>query len=337
MRGLILFTIAGAVAAAQDWIAMGAGGSVSTPANGGVEFKYELGKKQFAAAVLPANDSLASMKSLRFRAKTDHDTTVGVLLSERKPGGGNYSATFWSPAGVWQQIELTPRDFELSDGPNDPKDPDGKLDLDQVEGIGIVDLAILFENAAERDKIVVTKATPGAHTILIDNFEVRSTGPAATRNTIDAFDRGFLQWMTPGGMALKFVPETGPLGAPSLKATYEETSGPFAFLVRRVGGLDLAKAKHLTFDIASENEATIMVALEMKQGARYHQTIYPPAGRKVFHVDLSLGDFERESETGPEKFDPSQWKTIGLTDITGATGGGTSANTFWLGNLRVKE
>src|SRR5260370_1242559 len=118
MRGLILFTIAGAVAAAQDWIAMGAGGSVST-ANGIVEFKYELGKKQFAAAVLPAGDSVASMKSLRFRAKTDHDTTVGVLLSERKPGGGNYSATFWSPAGVWQQIELTPGDFELSDGPTD--------------------------------------------------------------------------------------------------------------------------------------------------------------------------------------------------------------------------
>jgi hypothetical protein len=244
---------------------------------------------------------------------------------------------FWSPAGMWQQIELTPRDFELSDGPTDPKDPDGKLDLDQVEGIGMIDLAIYFENAVERDKIVVTKATPGSHTILIENFEVRSIGPTSAPNTIDAFDRGFLQWMTPGGMSLRFVPETGPLGEPSLKATYEETSGPFAFMARRVGGLDLAKAKRLTFDLASENEATIMVALETKQGGRYHQTIYPPAGRKVFHVDLNLGDFERETDTGPEKFDPSQWKTIGFTDISGAIGGGTSANTFWLGNLRVKE
>ncbi len=61
------------------------------------------------------------MKSLRFRARTDHDTTIGVVLSERKPGGGNYVAMFWSPANSWQQVELTPRDFALSDSPTDPK------------------------------------------------------------------------------------------------------------------------------------------------------------------------------------------------------------------------
>jgi hypothetical protein len=101
----------------------------------------------------------------------------------------------------------------------------------------------------------------------------------------------------------------------------------------RVASLNLAKAKHLTFDIASENETTLLIALEMKQEARYHLTIYPPAGRKIFHVDLSLDDFERESGTGPEKFDPSRWKSIAITDISG----GNSANAFWLGNVRVKD
>jgi hypothetical protein len=332
MCRLFLFAITAAAAVAQTWVAMGAGGSVSTAADGALEFKYEQGTKQFAAAVLPSGDSLAAMKSLRFRAKTDHDTTVGVLLSERKPGGGNYVALFWSPANQWQQIELTPRDFDLSDSPTDPVDADGKLDLDQVEGIAVFDLAHFLEGAMDREKVVVTKST-GAHTILIDNFEVRTSAPARAENTIDAFDRGFLQWMTPGGMTLKFVSETGPLGEPSLKATYQDSSGPYAVLVRRVSGLDLSKAKRLSFDIASENEATILVALEMKQGARYNLTIYPPAGRKVFHVDLSLGDFERESGTGPEKFHPSSWKSIAMIDVSGAN----SANTFWLGNVRVKD
>jgi len=300
---------------------MGAGGSVDTAANGAVEFKYQLGTKKFAAAVLPVDDSFASMKSLRFRIRTDHDTTVGVLLSERKPGGGNYAALFWSPANAWQQIELTPRDFDLSDGPTDPVDADGKLDLDQVEGVAIFDFSNFLQGSAS-----------GAHSILIDNFEVWETAHAPAQNTIDAFDRGFLQWMTPGGMTLKFVPEAGPLGEPSVMASYPESTEPYAAMMRRVGSLSLGKAKRLTFDIASENEATILVAVEMQKGPRYHLTIYPPAGLKVFHVDLSLDDFEHENNAGPEKFDPSRWKSITFADISG----GGSANSFWLGNLRVK-
>lgn len=318
MRGIFLFLIAGALAASQSWIAMGLGGAVNTAPNGAVEFKYQLGAKLFAAAVLPVDESFASMKSLRFRVRADHDTTLGVLLSERKPGGGNYAALFSSPANVWQQIELTPADFELSDGPNDPKDADGKLDLDQVEGVAIFDFANFIAASA-----------PGAHSISLDNFEVRTTAPPQI--AIDTFDRGFLLWMTPGTMTLKLVPETGPLGEPSLKATYSQTTEPFAAVVRRVGNLDLSKAKRLTFDIASENEATILIALETKQGPRYNLTIYPPAGRKIFHVDLSLDDFERENG-GSEKFAPSRWKSIAVADISG----GNAQNTLWLGNLRAK-
>lgn len=331
MRGLLLFAITGAAAAAQTWIAMGAGGAVSTGPNGSVEFKYDLTSKQLAAAVLPAGESFAAMKSLRFRARTDHDTTIGVLLSERKPGGGNYVAMFWSPASSWQQVELTPRDFSLSDSPTDPKDADGKLDLDQVEGVAIFDLAGVFERALDREKVVVTAAS-GAHSLLIDNFEVRTTAPAPAENSIDRFDRGFLQWMTPGGMTLNFVPDAGPLGEPSLKATYADSSGPYPVLVRPVGGMDLSKAKRLMFDLASENGATIVIAVEMKEGGRFHFEINPRGG-KVFHADVSLNDFEPEGEGGPERFDPARWKTITLADISG----GNTPNTFWLGNLRVKE
>jgi hypothetical protein len=332
MRGIFLFAITAVSASAQTWVTMGAGGSVHTTSDGTIDFNYELGTKQFAATVLPTDAAFAAMKSLRFRAKTDRDTTVGVVLSERKPGGGNYVALFWSPANVWQQIELAPGDFDVADAPTDPVDADGKLDLDQVEGIAIFDFAHFLEQAIDREKVVVATAT-GAHAISIASFEVRTTGPAAAENTIDRFDRGFLQWMSPGGMTLKFVPETGPLGEPSLKATYSETSGPYALVMRRVGNRDFSKAKHLTFDIASENEATLLVSLEIKQGARYHLTINPPAERKVFHVDVSLDDFEKDSGAGPEKFDPSRWKSIAIIDVTGASG----SNTFWLGNLRVRD
>jgi hypothetical protein len=319
------------IASGQEWMAMGTGGSVRASAQGAVELSYEA--SQFAAAVLPVSGSFASMKSFRFRAKSDRDTTLGVVLSERKPGGGNYVALFWSPANTWQQIELTPRDFDVADGPTDPVDADGKLDLDQVEGVAIFDLAAFLGKALDREKIVVATAT-GSHSISIDNFEVRSTAPADDASALDTFSRGFLQWMSPGGMALKFVPETGPLGEPSMKATYTESSGPYAVVVRRVKSRE--KAKGLSFDIASENEATIGVSIETKQGARFFQTIYPPAGRKVFHVDLSFADFEKEGGGAPDQsdtFDPARWKSIAITDVSGAN----VSNTFWLGNLRVKD
>ncbi len=134
-------------------------------------------------------------------------------------------------------------------------------------------------------------------------------------------------------MTLSFVSEPGPLGEPCLKATYADTSGPYPVLVRSVGNLDLSSAKRLMFDIASENEATIVIAVEMKQGGRFHFEISPRGDRKVFHADISLNDFEAEGEGGPERFDPALWKTITLADISG----GNTGNTFWLGNLRVKR
>jgi hypothetical protein len=52
-------------------------------------------------------------------------------------------------ANAWQQVELTPADFALGDGPNDPADPDDKLELDQVEGIAIFDFAHFLGSVPE--------------------------------------------------------------------------------------------------------------------------------------------------------------------------------------------
>src|SRR5271154_3689040 len=114
----------------EGWIAMGPNATVS--ASHALKFTYELGAKQFSAAVTRVDLSLARLQRIRFRVKTDHDTALGFYLSERKPGGG-YTVWFGAPANTWQPVELTPGDFALNDGPTDPVDPDGKLDLDQVD------------------------------------------------------------------------------------------------------------------------------------------------------------------------------------------------------------
>lgn len=331
----------GSVALAQSpgWIAMGQGGSIQADA-ATVTFQYEIQPRRVAIAIRPAPQGLAGLSRLRFRVRSDHDTALAVLLSEHKPGGGNYTAMIWAPANVWQQIELTPADFALSEGPSDPKDADAKLDADQVEGIGVFDFAEFIASMPTIPNLFVEKAS-GPHTLAISNFEIRTGGATAREPlSIDRFDRGFLEWMTLGGMHLTLAAES-PLGGPALEASYDPQPEHMPILTRRLAHLDLAGAKRLAFDIASQREATVLVALELRkpgsdQGPRFNLTIFPPGDRKIFHVNLSLDDFQPDAHTAGARLDPALLKSISLIDVTGASGGDAGANTLWLGNLRAK-
>jgi len=333
---------------ASGWTAMGDGAQVriardATRVRAGhaaLEFSYEIAPKRFTGAVLGAPESIGRMRSLRFWARSDHNTGLGVLLSEKKPGGANYAAWFWAPADTWQAIELTPADFTVADGPNDPVDPDGKLDLDQVEGIAIFDLAQYFSQWTPDGPLPLSVAAQsGRHSLLLDSFEVSGEAPqragvAAGAGPIDPPGRGFLQWITPGEMNLKVSGADGPLGAGALQASYQAAEGRFELLVRRVANAQLAPAKRLVFDVAAERETTLLVVLEMTQpgggtGPRFTMPVYPPGGREVFHVDLKLEDFQ-----GTGEFDPARWRTIAILDMQGAGGG---PNRFWIGGLGVSR
>ena len=325
MRAILLSFAGSFLMFAQPagWVAMG-GGAVQATGDG-IIFSYDLQPKRLSLAVLPATPDVARMQRLRFRVKTGHDTPLAVMLSEKKPGGGNYIAVFWAPADVWQQIELTPADFAVSDGPKDPVDADGKLDLDEVEGLAIVDIAQVFLAQPDQPDVpIAIDRSTGARTIEIASFEILAGGGAG-RRAIDSFNRGFLEWMTTGGVKLQLASRDNPLSGPAMQAATTLSDGRFGLMVRRVSTLDLAKAVRLTFDVASERETTLVVSLEMKNGKRFTQTVYPPGKREAFKVDLKLADFEGEG-----RFDPAQWKSIAIADTLG------QPNTIWVAKVAVE-
>jgi len=334
---------------APGWFALGAaGGSVRVThepgqthsGNSALAFTYEVKRGQSSVAVMPAPSSLARMQHMRFWVKTDRDTSVAVLLSETQPGGGNYTAWFWSPANAWQPIDLTPGDFVLSDGPQDPKDADGKLDLDQLQAVGVLDLASFFPAPPSPSG----QAEP--RTMWIDDFEALS-GPAPAEDSamrIDNFDRGFLPWITIGVMDLKLAEAGNPLGnqadnplrEPALEASYEQRDNPLPVLLRRIGNYNLAKAARLDFDVASDEETTLVIALEVKrpgvaQGPRFTLPIFPPGKREVFHVSVKLEDFQ-----GQGKLDPAQLKTLIVTDPAAAGDGVGTHNRIWIGKVAFR-
>ncbi|HUA59014.1 MAG TPA: hypothetical protein VML19_09695 [Verrucomicrobiae bacterium] len=334
----------------SGWVAQGDGAELHTisdaervrPGRSALELTYNIVPQHFSGMLLGAPETVARTQRLRFWARSDHDTAFAVLLTERKPGGGNYAAWFWAPANVWQPIELTPADFTPSDGPNDPVDADGKLDIDQVNGIAIFDLAQFFAQMKPNPDVPMQlAAASGHHSLLIENFELSASAPTppiapAGAVPIDLPGRDFLQWVTPGVMNLKPSPQGSPLGPHALQASYRQTNGELEVLVRRVANPNLAHAKRLVFDVASENEATLMIAIEMTnpkggQGPRYTMPIYPPGGKEVFHVDLKLDSFDGP----PGHFDPARWRTIAILDVTASGGGAEGRNTLWIGNLQA--
>ena len=326
MGKLCVLFLPALVTMAQDWTVMGQGSVRRVESM--VTFTYPLQPKQLALVARPASPDMARLARLRFRLRTDHDTAVAVLLSEKKPGGGNYTAIVWAPANAWQQVELTPADFSVSDGPNDPVDADGKLDLEAVEGVGIADVAQFFLSQPENpDFPIVINRETGEHKIEIDHFELLTTGASPKRVGIDQFDRGFLEWITFGGIRMKLAAAENPLKMPALEARYDQGQEKYPLLLRRVANFDLSKAKRLAFDIASEQEVTMIISLETKSGQRFNITIFPPGKREVFHVSLSLADFE-----GAGRLDPAQLKAIALADVTSSG----EPNTIWLGKVETQ-
>jgi len=123
-----------------------------------------------------------------------------------------------------------------------------------------------------------------------------------------------------------------------MRASYQQMEGQLGWLVRRIANPALAKAKRLSFDVASEREATLIVALEMRkegggEGPRFTLPIYPPGGKELFHVDVALSDF-----TGPSgAFDPALWRSIAIIDATAAAGGAAEEkNTIWIGKMDAR-
>jgi hypothetical protein len=267
--------------------------------------------------------------------KTDAPTALGVIMNEKKPGG-NYTATIWSTGNTWQQVELTPADFHLGEAPNDPPDPDGKLDLDQVQGIGLLDLSQIL-GAAKINLPLAVDTHAGKHTLFLDDFELLTAASKrdSDAGVIDDFTTPQLRWITMGGAELQ------PEGA-GIRIRYQQEEERYVVLIRQLPKIDLRGKTRLAFDIASDRPAQLLLAFEehspgKPQGPRYNVTVDVLGGGKVDHRAAVLDAFEAAAD-GPQdpngKLDLDNLKTFSILDITAATSHEIQKNSLWVGNVR---
>ncbi len=353
---------------AEGWLAAGPHGKVERTTDAAklrqgksvLEFTYKVEGKEAVAKIEGAGKSssanilpfdilvktfpvgtMAKMQSLRLGIKTEVDTPLIVTLSEK--GGGRYLAMVWVAKGDWQEVVLTPGEFWLSDDKNDPKDPNGKLDLDQIENVGVTDLLNLFApalNAADNGGGPKTSLHLGQHSLLIDHFTVSSDPGTGKQDalTLDAFDQGQPRWITLGEAVLG-MDKASPLKTPALRVDYKQGDGSYLILIKNLHGLKAAPEDGLVFDFATAKSCRLVFSLEEKNGSRYSFSLAVPGDSEPYHRAIDFSEFS--ASDGPkddnDRLDPSEIKSLTITDVLTAYGIAKQKNTLWIGPIKLQK
>lgn len=328
---------------AGAWVALGATGKVIVTheadsvkgGKGALKFNYSVTKGDLNALVLPTPDgALAKAKSLTFSMKAFVAMPVVVVLSEK--GGGRYVAAFTLPAGQWQAVALSPADFALGTGKDDPKDPDGKLDMDAVETIAVADLSQLFVGA-EGEAAALLSVKPGPRAFLLDDFAARAeplpAPPASPSGALplDPISRPQLPWIAVGDTALSRAVKGG-----GLQIAYHQAQGKLAGVFKGVGQGGLTGKTQIAFTLASAKPTTLLVHLEEAGGGKYNASVKTD-GTASQKVTLNMSDFTAgdDSRDTNGKLNMEQVTQIGFLDISSLLDDAASNNTLTVSDLRA--
>lgn len=330
-----------------NWVAIGPKSKIvvyhdpalGAPTVGAMRHNYEIAKGDFNALILPiSGGSIDGAKSLKFSVRADLSTLLVIALQEEE--GGRYSALVHAPKDRWQPVELSIDDFALSMDKGDPKDPNGKLDLNLVTSLAVADLSQFFAQVEEPGAKALFDIKPGAHTLYFDDFSVTkeplplSTSSAGEDVRIDSFVHPQLAWFGMGAVNLSRV--TGkPLEGAGLKAEYRQTKGKPVVLTRPMMPWVLTQAKSLSFDAAATQGTKLIVQVEERDGGKYNATVDVPAGSELKHFKLPFADFKPsdDSKDPNGKLDVGTIKTLNIIDATGMFSTTDQDNTLWMNNL----
>jgi hypothetical protein len=316
---------------AEGWVTMGKPGATLATEGGALVFGYGADQKAMSVAVRPLADvSLKGLASIRFEVKTDSAFAVGVVLSEKKPGGGNYTAVFWSSGGGWQPVALRLSDFLEGEGPNEAVDADGKLDPEELEGVGLIDVSQIIGRPGGA---MFSTVHEGRHTISIRNFTL-SRDPVAppAPMVLEDFSTPQPLWISPGAATL-----TQSDGA--LKIAYRQQPEQAVAFIRPLPKGDFRGATHLAFDIASDHPGQFVWAFAearnhaASDAARYNCDFSILEGGKLDHREIALSAFTLDGGGPPDangRLDLDRLRTLNLLDISQ----GDVPNTVTLKNIR---
>ncbi len=333
----------------EGWTSMGPNASVAVTKNAAethegkpaLRFRYAVAKSEVNAAICPImGQDLSAAKSVRMWVKASHATTLGLVLQES--GGGRFLYPFTVPKEKWSQVEAAPGDFMLMDGQDDPKDANGKLDMDKVEAFALADVAqMLIQMGDEAAKLMGIET--GQRSVYLSELAVtRDVLPPAQELSgnvmlIDTFARPLPSWVGVGGVKLSVVADKALKGR-ALQADYHVGPGALAGLLRFVPKGKLAEAKYVTFEAAATKPTRLVVQVEETgTGAKYRTMVELKGNSQPETISLKFADFTPTEDSKVTTGSPNMAKInqFILADPTGLFGGADQDITLWIGKVRA--
>jgi len=322
--------------APADWTLLGANASVSVSREAGwsragrraLDYRYEVGMGQLSLLVLPLRGAqLAGAGTVSFAAKASHMSNLVLALEEQ--GGGRWSLPVTLNAGVWQEVRIALDDLVLAVGGDAPPDANGRLDLDRVQRLSIVDAgAMLASKSADVMRLFGIPAGP--RRIVID--ELRFSAPArdGTADSLDGLARQTPPWSIFGATRAELSREA-PLREPGWVVDYRKQSGAVMSLMRPLPVAALAGADLLELTLASRLKSSLLLKLEQSDGDKFELGFDLPGNGSLQTLRLKLADFKRadDSASSATRVKPERLSNLLLMDV-GGWFASTGENRLWL-------
>ncbi len=334
----------------DGWVvsqALGSGAKIAAihnPANlkvgpGSLSLTYAIGVGQMAGATLPITEgAVAKLGSIHFWIKTAYNMPVGVSLQEK--GGGQYVGMFSVPKDKWQEVELGVQDFVPSDIAGTPPDPNGKLDLDHVESMTIIDVSQFLAQVPTFAGLLGLQN--GDRSLFLSDVQL-TTKPVADTNSatdteylFDNFVRPEPAWTVLNATAT--VLEAAPLFTRALRLDYNLTSEQAAAAAKKIKLGVLTGKKTLNLRLASAHPCQLLVQIEERNGGKYNTILPLPGGPEPIDrtIDISAMTPDEQTKDPNGKLDLDQIQQLTLVDLTAVTQA-PGANVLWIGKVTAKN
>ncbi len=233
---------------------------------GALEFSWQATEGRLAILTVTPIALQERPRSLRLSIKLEGPSPVMYGVCEAD--GSCYQGYLYSPGGVWHDMEVDLDELMLSEA---TQDEDGRLDVDEINGIMVADVSNLDGEAGASLGI-----KSGRQRLWLDDVALtdalaphRSSRGPDDEAIIDDFEREPLLALPVGGPSLTLVAGPGDGDTSALRIEYDRSHYPWAGFVAAVGYLDLSDRMGICLRLRAEQAGPLTVVLEERDGSKY--------------------------------------------------------------------
>lgn len=248
-------------------------------------------------------------RSLHLSVKVDEESPI--MYGVREADGSSYQGYLYARAGVWEDVSVDLDELMLSEG---SEDENGRLDVNEIDGIMVADLSNL---GGEAGKSLGIKS--GRQHMWLDDVELserlaphRSSRGRDGALIIDDFARPPIRCLPIGGPRLELVTTRDGDDTSALRIGYDQSSYRWVGFVGAVGYLDLTDRTSICLRVRAAAPAPLIVVLEERDGSKYQVRHQLDPAKGWYSLELPFSKFKLDRQTRDEngRLDLDQLRVI---------------------------